>query len=357
MDIAILVKEFPPNVIGGTETQTQRMARYLSNAGHDVVVYTKSYEDVPRLDEPYHIKRVTTWHLTPFVSSLTFVLFSLFAVLRDSRQYDILQCMMIYPNGFIGYLLSFLADLRYFAWIRGGDYYFMKENVVKRWMIRRVLSDTTVLVQTERIAADVRSEFSTTDLEVVGNGVDLPKSMADGDKIVFVGRLESQKGVDVLFKAVSRLPNPEPVLIVGDGSERETLEAMANRLSIDVEFTGEVPPSTVPTYLQQGKLFALPAVEGEGLPNAMLEAMAAGLPVVATDTGGITDCIENGKTGYVVQTGDVDALRKRLQHLCTNESHRRKMGSRAREYVRHTYSWDAIVDKVEEIYDHVADRK
>lgn len=354
--IAILVKEFPPDVIGGTETQTKRMARELDATGHEVTVYTKAYRtDRDDGSLPYDVVRVPNWRVNPFVSTLTFVIAATLLLVRDARDYDILQCMMIYPNGFVGRVVNAIRGLPYFAWVRGGDYYFMKETPIKRWMIGSVLRDTRVLVQTERVAEDVRSVFDDTSLTVLGNGVDVPSATADGDEIVFVGRLKDQKGVDILLRTASVLD--EPVLIVGDGPERTNLEALAERLDVDAEFVGEVPPDAVPDYLRRGKLFVLPSVRGEGLPNAVLEAMAVGLPVVVTDTGGVADAVEDGETGYVVNPGDEDALGDRIERICRDDDRREGMGEAAREWVVENHGWETIVDSLEDVYADVIDNK
>ncbi len=276
-------------------------------------------------------------------------------MLRDARDYDILQCMMIYPNGFVGRMVNAIRGLPYFAWIRGGDYYFMKDTPIKRWMIGSVLRHTRVLVQTERVAADVRSEFDDTSLTVLGNGVDIPSATADGDDIVFVGRLKAQKGVDGLLRAAADLE--ERVLVVGDGPERANLESLAERLDVDAEFVGEVPPDAVPDYLRRGKLFVLPSVRGEGLPNAVLEAMAVGLPVVVTDTGGVADAVIDGETGYIVNPGDEDALGDRIERICHDDDRREVMGEAAREWVVENHGWETIVDSLEDIYADVIDNK
>jgi len=353
--VAILVKEFPPDVIGGTETQTKRLAGALEQYGdHDVTVYTKSYPGPDRVETEYDLVRVPTWHLTPFISTLTFVLAAFVYLLRDRRKYDVMQCMMIYPNGFVGYLVGRLTGLPYFAWIRGGDYYFMKDNRIKRWTIRTVLRDTPVLVQTDRVRADVLAEFPDATLSVLGNGVDVPEETADGDRVVFVGRLERQKGVHVLLDALEGLD--ERLLVVGDGSERAQLEARADRLDVDATFVGEVAPDSVTDYLRDGKLFVLPSARGEGLPNAVLEAMAVGLPVVVTDTGGVADAVKEGETGFVVDPGDAGALRDRIETLCADDDRRREMGTEARAYVQRTHGWSSLVNQLERVYEDVRDR-
>lgn len=351
--IAILVKEFPPDVIGGTETQTKRVARELDAAGHEITVYTKAYA-TDRDDDslPYEVVRVPNWHINPFVSTLTFVLTSTFLLLRDARDYDILQCMMIYPNGFVGCVVNAMRGLPYFAWIRGGDYYFMKDTPGKRWMIKRVLADTLVLVQTEQIAHDVRREFPESNLSVLGNGVDIPEETASGEEIVFVGRLKEQKGLHVLLHAIA--DSNETLTIVGDGPERSRLEALADQLEIDVQFVGEVSPEEVTEYLLRGKVFVLPSIRGEGLPNAVLEAMAVGLPVIVTDTGGVADAVNDGHTGFVVEPGDEQAIQEKLQFLRENNQQRVEMGTEARQWVIDTYGWTSIISKLDDIYNNVS---
>lgn len=220
-------------------------------------------------------------------------------------------------------------------------------------MIKRVLADTRVLVQTEQIADDVYSEFPGSTLTVLGNGIEIPEKAASGDEIVFVGRLKEQKGVHILLEAAAELD--ESIRIVGDGPDRSRLESLADQLDIDTTFVGEVPSDEVTDHLLHGRLFVLPSVRGEGLPNAMLEAMAVGLPVVVTDTGGVADAVSTAEIGFVVDPGDVDALAERLRFLCDNDSERRAMGAQARQWVRENYAWTRICVQLENIHQSVID--
>jgi glycosyltransferase involved in cell wall biosynthesis len=353
VNVAILVKEFPPDAIGGTETQTRRMARKLSDRGHDVTVYTKAYgTDRADDEEPMKIVRVPNIRINPFLSTLTFVVIVTLLLLRDAKKYDVLQCMMIYPNGFVGYILNRFVDLPYFAWIRGGDYYFMKDTPVKRWMIKKVLGNGLVLTVSERVIDDVIEEFPGTQLEAVPNGVPIIEMPCYGNAIIFVGRLKKQKGVDKLLRAAKNIDRP--VVIVGDGPARSSLERLSESIQVNAEFVGEVAPDEVPEYLQRGDIFVLPSVRGEGgAPNAMLEAMAAGLPVIVTDTGGMLKAVETEPIGFMVPPGDIGALRDRLELLCNDEEFRRELGANAREYVRRTHSWDVVCDQLENVYKRV----
>lgn len=354
MNVAIAVKAFPPDAIGGMETQTKRMATALHERGHEVTVYTKRYGKPIDSDVDYEIVRVTNVRWSPFLSDLTFLVGCLLLLLRRSREYDILQCMMFYPVGFLGYVLTRINGLPYFAWIRGGDYYLMRNVFWKRWMMRRVLADTLVLSQSPEIKRDVEEDFASTScsIEVLGNGVDVPDLNATEEVIdvLYVGRLAPKKGLEYLFEAVASIDDEPAVTVVGDGDERERIEAKAESLAIDVNFVGEVAPDEVSAYYRRAKLLVLPSIEGEGLPNVVLEAMANALPVVATTSGGLPSLIEDGKTGFVVPMRDAEALATRIVYLIDRPDERERIGENARTHVNENYRWDVIVDELETVY-------
>lgn len=347
MRIAIVVKDFPPDVIGGTETQTMRMAEALSDHDHDVTVFTKRYGDHDDSNLPFATVRVPNIRANPFISTLTFLIASLYLLVRRAEEFDVCQCMMVYPNGFLGYVLKRLTGLPYFAWIRGGDYYFMKGVGWKRWMIRRVLADTRVLVQAPGIADDVRADFPNVelDLAVLGNGVEVPAGTANGEGVLFVGRLAPMKGVEVLLKAMTDVD--ASLTIVGDGPERTRLESLADKLGVKATFVGRVPPDQVEEFYREAAVFCLPSTGEEGMPNAVLEAMAWGLPCVTTDSGGLPSLVGDGNRGFVVPREDPERLRECLDIVLSNPERRKEVANNAREYVEANHSWPAIVASLE----------
>lgn len=354
MHVAIVVKEFPPDAIGGTETQTKRMAAALAGRDHDVTVFTKRYGDHDDESLPFDVVRVPNLTGNPFLSTMTFLVACTVMLSRRAREFDVCQCMMVYPNGFLGYVVRRLTGLPYFAWIRGGDYYFMKDTRWKRWMIRRVLADTRVLVQASDIAADISQDFPglDTDLAVLGNGVEIPDETAGGEGILFVGRLAPMKGVDTLLRAMEGID--APLTIVGDGPERDRLVGLADDLDIEVNFEGRIPPEEVDEYYRDAAVFCLPSTGEEGLPNVVLEAMSWGLPCVTTDSGGLPSLIEDRERGFVVPQGDPPGLRDRLRRLLDSQELREDIGLNAREYVTANHSWEVIVDRLETQYAAVA---
>lgn len=350
MRLAIVVKDFPPDMIGGTETQTKRMATVLANRDHDVTVFTKRYGDHDDTEVPFEVVRVPNLRTNPFISTMTFLLVCTIMLTRRASEFDICQCMMIYPNGFLGYVVKRLTGLPYLAWIRGGDYYFMKDIAWKRWMIKRVLKDTRVLVQAPEIKADVQAEFPSHDheLSILGNGVEVPESTADGDDVLYVGRLAPMKGVSVLIRAMADIN--ASLTIVGDGSERSQLESLSDKLEADTTFVGEIPAEAVDDYYRTAEVFCLPSTGDEGLPNAVLEAMSWGLPCVTTDSGGLLSLVGEGDRGYVVPKDNSERLEERLAQLLADPDRRLTIGENAREYVLANHSWTAIVDTLEGHY-------
>lgn len=361
MNVAIAVKEFPPDTIGGAETQTKRMAAALAERGHDVTVYTKRYGEHDDGDLPFEVVRCWNLDWTPVVSDLTFLLAATVAIARRADRHDCLQCMMIYPIGFLGYVVHRLAGLPYFAWIRGNDFYVAREVRWKRWLIRRVLSDALVLVQSTEIRADVVAAFPDLepDVRVLGNGVSVPEGRAplDGSRVLYLGRLAPKKGLPYLLEAVAESEVPDlELVVVGDGAERERLERAAAELDVDVRFEGFVHPDDVDDYYRRASVFVLPSTEGEGMPNAVLEAMSWGLPVVTTDSGGLPSVVRDGENGYVVPMRDPEPLAERIEDLVADRDRRQELGTAAREHVRERHSWDRIVAELEDVYEHVASR-
>ena len=154
-----------------------------------------------------------------------------------------------------------------------------------------------------------------------------------------VARLAPEKGIDRLLQAFSwvRAVTGAALVIVGDGPERPRLEALAAELGLAdaVEFAGYT--SDVETALARMDVFAL-ASRSEGIPLALLEAMAAGLPVVATRVGGVPEVVADGDTGILVPSGDVHALAGAITELLNDPERRRATGQRGRERVRTHFS-------------------
>lgn len=207
------------------------------------------------------------------------------------------------------------------------------------------------------IPAGVDYDFFDPERPEVKNRANLlRKELNIGDDIVigYVGRLIPTKGVAHLILAVKQIQRENPnivLLIVGDGPQREDLRIMSKDLRIRAKFTGW-QDETAPYYALMN-VFALPSFS-EGLPNVVLEAMAMEKPIVATNIGGIPDLVKNGENGYLVPVRDHQQMALALRKLILDSDLRTSMGSLSRQKIERFFAWDAIVQKVEKIYDEIA---
>jgi sugar transferase (PEP-CTERM/EpsH1 system associated) len=170
-----------------------------------------------------------------------------------------------------------------------------------------------------------------------------------------VGRLQPVKGTGYLLEAWSRLASDHPdaiLLLVGGGPQQAALERMSRRLGISerVRFLGD--RADVPGLLRGMDVFVLPSL-WEGMPNAALEAMAVGLPVVATAVGGTSEVVVDGVTGLLVQPGDPDALAQSIARLLRDPDLRHKMGQAGRERVVKHFSVGRTVEQTERLYEQL----
>ena len=170
-----------------------------------------------------------------------------------------------------------------------------------------------------------------------------------------VARLEPEKGVAVLLEAFRLVLMGQPnvkLLIAGDGGEREQLRSTAGRLGLNgsVQFLGT--RSDIPEVLATCNVIALPSIQ-EGLPMALLEAMAAGKAIVATRVGAIPEVIRDGRSGILVPPANATSLAQALSVLIGDQSKRQAMGAEASKIVEEGYSFNRMIQSYESLYQAV----
>ena len=173
--------------------------------------------------------------------------------------------------------------------------------------------------------------------------------------VLTLARLDAQKGLFDLLEAAARVPEANFVL-AGDGKERKRLEATARMLAIDgrVLFLGH--REDVPELLAACDLFVLPSLY-EGLPLSVLEAMAAGKPVIATAIGGTEEAVSNGETGLLVPPHDPPALAATIRSVLSDPPLGRRLGLAGRERAIREFSAEKMVREVTELYERVLSRR
>ena len=226
---------------------------------------------------------------------------------------------------------------------------------------------TTVVANSSAARAILEQEgLPSSSIAVIPNGIDAgafaerakdgaapaPGAPKGRRRIITVANLRPEKSHETLIAAAAQLAGEFPDVqyqIVGDGPRRAELEALvrAHRLEDRVLFLGH--REDVARLLGEADVFVLPS-RSEAFPNGAIEAMAAGLPVVASAVGGLLDLIEPGRTGMLVPPEDADALAATLRELLSRPSLARELGDAAQTQVRQRYSFERMVGSFEELY-------
>ena len=215
-----------------------------------------------------------------------------------------------------------------------------------------------VVANSRAAAAQVGLEGVRPDrIVVIPNGIELSRYPASPTRakrrvVTTVANLRAEKGHEVLIAAAARVVRERPGTIfqlVGDGPMRQRLETRAGELGLAdaVRFLGH--REDVPEVLHESDVFVLPS-RSEAFPNGVVEGMAAGLPVVASNVGGIPELIEHGRNGLLVPVGDDEALASALVTLIDDAAHATALATAARDTIRRGYSFDRMVDAFEALY-------
>lgn len=175
-------------------------------------------------------------------------------------------------------------------------------------------------------------------------------------KLISVARFSAQKDHKTLFLALSTLPNKCWTLkLIGKGPLLENYKNLARELNIAdrIEFLGE--RNDVAELLCTSDIFLLIS-NWEGFPRSILEAMRAGLPVIASDVGGSAESVSDNETGYLIPRGDVDVLRQKLEILLANEDIRTRMGKAGRASFVANFTFDAMYNKTRALYQSMVNK-
>ena len=197
-------------------------------------------------------------------------------------------------------------------------------------------------------------------IAVIKNGIDLapftPQPRRHGPFTVgFIGHLGEHKGLDILLHALSRMDDPKPrLLVIGTGEEEGALKNFCHELDLDhyVTFAGHVDNQKIATVYQKIDVLVVPSVWPENSPVTITEAMASGIPVIASDIGGIPELVEDGVTGFLVPVRDSHAMAERIARLLERPQLKQDMGQAALARIQ-PYRLQNQVEQIVGIYQEV----
>jgi glycosyltransferase involved in cell wall biosynthesis len=363
MKITIIAMQFPPHWIGGTEIATFHLATNLVKIGHEVDIITTHDKG---LDKREVINNFTVHRLkcTP-VKYFRFPLFILKSILIIYKiKPDVLHSQSTGRAGLAGLVSNRLLGIPFITWLRGADIY--ESSGISRSISNFIIRNTDQLIVLTDHMKNEAGKITDKNINVVPNGVNLydadlfyNNSLKDrfnipgkGKILVYVGKFRVEKGLKYLIMAmaiVGKRNSDVKLLLVGDGKERKELEKMVIESSLtNIIFAGEVSNKDVPKYLSLGDIFVLPSLS-EGFPNAILEAFAAGLPVICTDVTGIHEIVKNGINGLLVKPTDYEDLAEKILYLAENENLLAQMRKNNSDEAK-KYAWSNIIKDLESIY-------
>jgi len=281
----------------------------------------------------------------------------------------ILNAHWLIPQGFVAVLLKPLLRCKVVISVHGADIYTLKGKFMKIFKRFALKHADTVIVNSSATKA-VCERLLPREYKVIPMGVDTAifqprpfRPIGETLEILFVGRLSEQKGTQYLCQAAKLLKDsgiPAHVTIIGDGDYRAALEAYVsqNGLESSVSFIGGVPHENIASYYQKADALVGPSIESkdgwqEAFGLVFAEASATGLPVIATDTGGIKDIVHDGANGLIVTQKDAEAIAQAIIKLRDNPQLYQAMAKAGPDLVRDNYSWQAITSKYAEVFSNI----
>lgn len=281
---------------------------------------------------------------------------------NKKQKFDITLAFFTVPCGFIAYFLKLFYRIPYVVSLRGADvpgfsekydnfYLFLKPLIRFIWRKASVVIPNSVGIRNLALLTSPNQK-----MQIIENGVDTgtftPKvDLRSGSPVVFIStsRLTPRKGIDKLLEAfavaVKYAKVPIELHLIGEGEQKAILEARAKELDIadKVKFLGRIEHQYLPQFYQKAHVFVLPS-KNEGMSNAALEALASGLALVVSDTGGMEELVTDGKNGFFVDPDMTALFAETLVSLAHNPGSVLSFGLESRRRAEER-GWDKVAEK------------
>ena len=361
MNILMLSNEFPPS-IGGIQTHVDELSLALSRLGHQVDVVTRLKD---KKNAQYEEREGVNIHRIPLATNHLVYDWQISRKIRslvNSRGVDIVHVHGMRP-------LAACKNLNLPVVFTNHTSSFLKRvdfGPSKQKKMLKLLRAASLVIAPSQILVDKTIEIGyRKPLHFVSNGVDVNKfcpgksslrkdlGLLETDFIIFFsGRLHKVKGVDCLAEAAKYMALPSSHLVVaGDGDEREDFKNMVtqNIGSANLHMLGAIPNSEMPNLYRGSNVAVLPSMM-EATSIAGLEAMACGLPLVASRVGGLPYIVDEGISGLLVEPGSPQELGAALRTLYEDRVKMEKMGEKSRQRAVELFSWEKVALKTVDIY-------
>ncbi len=396
MKVLVLTHNYPRFRDDFSGTFIEALSEAVQARGHDVTVLTPYDPLFARTPGDHRVRLLTyryAWpdrlhvlgymrstradralRLSSVVLAPLLFLFGAIAVLRTARRLrpDIIHAHWVLPNGFLGALAARLLHIPLIVSLPGSDVTVAGMNPLFLRMARFAFATAAAITTNSDDLRQGALELGAAPdkFSLIIYGVDPAAIAPDRSRratlraglgvgaaapvVLAVGRLVPKKGFDVLLRAAPAIDPAAHIVLVGDGDQREELEALAARTGVGsrVHFVGNVARSELTDYYNMADVLAMPSVRLpiDGLNVAVVEAMSCGLPVVASRVGGNTLVVADGDNGLLVDEGDAAGLAAAINRLIADPALAQRMGRRARERVLQEFSWQRLAEEYEALF-------
>lgn len=173
-------------------------------------------------------------------------------------------------------------------------------------------------------------------------------AFTDDNILVFAGQIIRGKGLDVLIKSLALVKTPFKLIVLGEGSHKAYCQQLTVSLGLQdkIEFKGFIPHEALQEYYRQATAAIVPSVWPEPIATWGLEVMRYGLPVLGFDSGGISDWLKDGHTGYLIPWMNLNVMAEKIDYLLTHKDEARRMGENARQFIFRHYNFDDYIDRL-----------
>ena len=370
MNILMLNYEYPP-LGGGASNATYYLLKDFSQIDDitiDLITSSAANEfEEEKLNDSIHIyklpvgkKSIHYWTQREIIS-YSGQAYKYIKKLKKQRKYDVIHAFFGIPCGAIAY--RFRKEIPYIVSLRGSDVpgfneRFSFQYIFLKPIIRRVWRNAVAVIANSQGLKELALETDRdAKIDIIYNGVNVEdfsqrNEREKGDNIILtVARLIKRKGIDDLIRAVPAIVKAHKNIklrIVGEGNMENELKALAQKLNVSkyIDFRGYVPHAEISYYYLSSDIFVLPS-KNEGMSNTVLEAMASGLPIITTDTGGTQELIS--ENGIIIPSEDSDAISNAVLNLINNHKLREKMGMKSRR-IAESMSWNNIAEAYYNFY-------
>ncbi len=390
MKVLFFNYEYPPLGAGAANASAYILEEFSKIPGLEVDFVTSS------IDRNYHLKEIGTnvkIHRLPigkngkklhYQSKKDIIIYTLKTFFfsrklirkaeNSGQPYNLTHSFFTVPCGFVSLIFRKQYNIPYIISLRGSDvpgysdrfiflYNFLKPLVKFIWN-----NAAEVVSNSEGLRDLARKTDNRQDFGIIYNGVDIetfkpaPEARPNDKFIITNGasRITARKGYGYLIEAVNRLQKKYPNLlakIMGEGDDKKRLEGLVKNLELEnnVQLLGRIHRDKLAPYYQEASLFVMPSLN-EGMSNAMLEALASGLPIITTETGGTKELVKDRTNGLIINMKDAEDMAQKISLLIDNLELRNKMAVANRELAK-TMSWGSVANQYFDLYKNVTAAK